>query len=227
MLRLDLKHFSKYIILLILNSLIASFLLIIVSIYSHNFSFSYFIWNLFLSWVPLLVSVILIYILKNKLWSSWPALIISFIWLIFLPNSFYMITDFIHLMEVPNNYLLYFVVAFTAIICSASINGYISLYLIHRELKKRLSSKSAWVLVALISLISSYAIYIGRVLRWNSWDILTNPGGVIFDVSDNFINLNSLKNSIFTTFLFFVLIFSIYILIDRGLKFLIKPKIIS
>ena len=226
MLTLDLKHFSKYIILLILNSLVASILLVIASIYSHNFSFLYFIWNLFLSWVPLLVSVILVYILKNKLWSSWTALILSFVWLIFIPNSFYMISDFIHLVEVPTDYLLYFAIAFTAIIYSASINGYISLYLIHRELKKRLSSKSAWVLVALISLVSSYAIYIGRVLRWNSWDILTNPGGVIFDVSDNFLNFNSLKNSIFTTLLFFVLIFSIYILIDRGLKYLIKPKTI-
>lgn len=226
MLTLDLKHFSKYIILLILNSLVASILLVIASIYSHNFSFLYFIWNLFLSWVPLLVSVILVYILKNKLWSSWTALILSFVWLIFIPNSFYMISDFIHLVEVPTDYLLYFAIAFTAIIYSASINGYISLYLIHRELKKRLSSKTAWLLVALISLISSYAIYIGRVLRWNSWDILTNPGGVIFDVSDNFLNFNSLKNSIFTTLLFFVLIFSIYILIDRGLKYLIKPKTI-
>ena len=226
MLTLDLKHFSKYIILLILNSLVASILLVIASIYSHNFSFLYFIWNLFLSWVPLLVSVILVYILKYKLWSSWPALILSFVWLIFIPNSFYMISDFIHLMEVPTDYLLYFAIAFMAIIYSASINGYISLYLIHRELKKRLSSKTAWLLVALISLISSYAIYIGRVLRWNSWDILTNPGGVIFDVSDNFLNFNSFKNSIFTMLLFFVLIFSIYILIDRGLKYLIKPKTI-
>lgn len=226
MLKLDSKHFSKYIILLILISLTNSLLLVIVSFYSHNYSFLYFIWNLFLSWVPLALSITLIYILKNKLWSSWSALFMSFVWLIFIPNSFYMISDFVHLIEVPTNYLLYFVIAFTAIIYSASINGYISLYLIHRELKKRLRPGTSWLVVAIICLISSYAIYIGRVLRWNSWDILINPGGVLFDVSDNFLNFNSLKNSILTTLLFFVLIFSIYILIDRGLKYLKRTKTI-
>ena len=226
MLKLDSKRFSKYIILLILISLTNSLLLVIVSFYSHNYSFLYFIWNLFLSWVPLALSITLIYILKNKLWSSWSALFFSFVWLIFIPNSFYMISDFVHLIEVPTNYLLYFVIAFTAIIYSASINGYISLYLIHRELKKRLRPGTSWLVVAIICLISSYAIYIGRVLRWNSWDILINPGGVLFDVSDNFLNFNSLKNSILTTLLFFVLIFSIYILIDRGLKYLKRTKTI-
>lgn len=226
MLKLDSKRFSKYIILLILISLTNSLLLVIVSFYSHNYSFLYFIWNLFLSWVPLALSITLIYILKNKLWSSWSALFMSFVWLIFIPNSFYMISDFVHLIEVPTNYLLYFVIAFTAIIYSASINGYISLYLIHRELKKRLRPGTSWLVVAIICLISSYAIYIGRVLRWNSWDILINPGGVLFDVSDNFLNFNSLKNSILTTLLFFVLIFSIYILIDRGLKYLKRTKTI-
>ncbi len=225
MLKLNSNNFIKYIVLLILNSLVASLLLILVSVYSHNFSFLYFIWNLFLSWVPLIVSVILIYLLRKKLWSSWSALILSFIWLIFIPNSFYMISDFIHLIEVPINYILYFTVAFTAIIYSASINGYFSLYLIHREINKRFSFKASWFLVALICLISGYAIYIGRVLRWNSWNILTNPGGILFDVSDNFLHFNSLKNSVFTSFLFFVLIFSIYLLLYIGLKLYKKLKL--
>ncbi len=220
MLKKSVNKFAKYLVLLGVNSALAILLLMVVSFYSHNFSFLYFIWNLFLSWIPLALSIILILVLRKKLWSSWLALGLSFFWIIFIPNSFYMISDFIHLIDVPVNDLLYFAIAFSAIIYSASINGYFSLYLIHREFYKRFSLKTSWIAVAVICLVSSYAIYIGRVLRWNSWDMILNPGGVLFDISDTLLHFNSLKNALFTSLMFFILIFSIYILFFVGLRFL-------
>src|SRR6267142_719972 len=67
---------------------------------NHSLAYDYLLWNLSLAWLPLIFAVWLLSILKDRLWSSWLALAVSVLWLVFLPNSFYMISDFIHLQEV-------------------------------------------------------------------------------------------------------------------------------
>jgi uncharacterized membrane protein len=62
-----------------------------------------------------------------------------------------------------------------------------------------------------VLLLCSFAIYLGRYLRWNSWDVLFNPAGLVFDVSEPFINPTSHPQVFTTTLMFFVLLASIYI----------------
>ena len=66
--------------------------------------------------------------------------------------------------------------------------GTASLFLVHRELSKRLSAPRSWLLVELVVLASSFAIFLGRDLRWNSWDIIVNPGDVAADILDRVFN---------------------------------------
>ena len=65
--------------------------------------------------------------------------------------------------------------------------GLASLEIVHRVLRRHVQEKVAWGLLALISALSGYAIYLGRFLRWNSWDLFTRPlgvlGSVVSDVS--------------------------------------------
>jgi uncharacterized membrane protein len=71
------------------------------------------------------------------------------------------------------------------------------------------------MMVAVVLLLCSFAIYLGRYLRWNSWDVLINPAGIIFDVSEPFISPTSHPQAFTTTLMFFVLLGSIYAVIYR------------
>ncbi len=213
--------FKKFLYALILFSILVSLLLVFTSIYFKYTGLYYLIWNLFLAWIPIVLVYILISYLKNHAWSSWLGIIITFFWLVFLPNSFYMITDYIHLLDVPLNTVLYFAISFTGIIFNATLLGFLSVYFIHQELKKRVSRFYADFCLVLIFLASGYAVYIGRILRWNTWDIILNPGGLIFDISNQFLKLNDLASATITTLMIFTLLTGLYIILYNGIRFLL------
>jgi uncharacterized membrane protein len=181
------------------------------AIANRSLQFDYLLWNLFLAWIPLLVGVLLLHSLRTRLWSStWP-LVLTLIWLVLLPNTFYMISDFVHIQDVLRSSLLYDVVMFTAFIFTAALLGFSSLYMVHARLRTRMSMRSSSVVVGAIIFLCSFAIYLGRDLRWNSWDVITNPAGILFDVSDHLIHPLHSGDMFTTTFSFFVLLGSLYI----------------
>jgi len=184
---------------------------------NHSFDFNYLVWNLFLAWLPLLFSLRLIHVLRQKRWSSWEGIGWSLLWLVFLPNSFYMISDFIHLQDVRRVDVLYDAIMFTAFIYTGVILGFSSLYLIHRQLKNRLIGQSAAAWIAVMLFVCSAAVYVGRDLRWNSWDILTNPGGLLFDISDRMIHFSTYPQMLITIISFFILLASMYFMLWRGI----------
>lgn len=186
----------------------------------HSLSYSYLPWNLLLSWLPLMFALWLAKTLQTQLWSSWKALAISMAWLLFLPNSFYMISDYIHLQDVAHADILFDAVLFTAFIYTGVALGFSSLYIIHRLVKQRFSTRLTIGTIALTLLLCSFAIYIGRDLRWNSWDILTNPGGLVFDVSDRMLHPAAYPVMFLTVASFFVLLSSMYGLVWRGSQLL-------
>jgi uncharacterized membrane protein len=189
---------------------------------NHSSEHAYLIWNLFLAWLPLLFAMMLMIRLRVKLWSSWECLAWSVLWLVFLPNSFYMISDFIHLWDVQRVDVLYDSVMFTSFIYTGVILGFSSLYLVHLQLQRRLSATAAAAWIGATLLICSGAIYVGRDLRWNSWDIFTNPGGLLFDLSDRLQHPASYPQMFVTIISFFVLLSSMYSLIWRGTQ-LLRP----
>lgn len=172
--------------------------------------FGFMCWNLALAWLPLLFAYRLTNVLKHKLWSSWEALAMSMLWILLLPNSFYMITDFIHLQDVKRVDLLFDVLMFTSFVYTGLLVGFTSLYMVHLQLMRRLTPVAASAWIAGVLLICSGAIYIGRDLRWNSWDVLTNPGGLLFDISDRLLHTASYPQMIVTVTAFFVLLCSMY-----------------
>jgi len=117
----------------------------------------------------------------------------------------------VHVQDVVRNDLLYDVVMFTSFIFTSVLLGFSSLYVVHVELRKRVVVQYANVCIAVILLLCSYAIYLGRDLRWNSWDVLTNPAGVLFDVSDHIISPKQSGAMYTTTTSFFVLLGSLYL----------------
>ena len=217
---------TQYVTALIISSLVSIGLFAFSSYRNQDTGYSYLIWNLFLAWLPLLFAVRLIFVLRTKLWSSWEALGWSILWLLFLPNSFYMISDFIHIQELQHTDIVADALMFTSFIFTGVVLGFSSLYLVHLQLKKRYTSQVAAFWVAVTLLASSTAIYIGRDLRWNSWDVLTNPGGLLFDISERLINPSSYPEMFVIVLSFWILLMSMYVLLWRGARLVqqIKPE---
>jgi len=74
-----------------------------------------------------------------------------------------------------------------------------------------------------ILLLCSFAIYLGRDLRWNTWDLFVNPAGILFDVSDRLINPRAHPQMFVTILSFFVLLSMVYYLIWNVIHTLKPP----
>lgn len=217
---------KKYLIYgLLIASAISVVLFICSAIISHSLDYDFLLWNLFLAWIPLLLSTRLVYVLKYKLWSSWEALILSYLWILFLPNSFYMISDFIHLQTVSVSNVIYYAATFSSIIYTAVVVGFISLYMVHIEIMKRFSRQLANIIVLAILISCSYAIYIGRDLRLTSWDVFINPFTVIFDISNRLIHISNYPSILATSGVFFLVLASMYILALSGIKVIKSQRV--
>lgn len=177
---------------------------------NHDYAFSYLPWNLMLAWLALVATLWLERTIHHNLWSSWYALAVTMLWLGLLPNTFYMISDFVHIQEISRVDLLYDVVMFTSFILNGFLLGFMSLFIVHRELLKRVAGRTAHICMGIVILLCSFAIYIGRELRWNTWDILTNPSSLLFDVSDRVLNPHEHPQAFTTTVSFFVLLTTLY-----------------
>lgn len=174
---------------------------------ADTYRYWFLIWNLFLAWLPLAFAALLIIRLRRKGWGHWQNIALSFLWLGFLPNSFYVLSDLIHLRSTGEVSLLYDAVMFTSFVFNAFLAGYMSVFLVHMALQHRRHLRDyAHAIIGLVFLACGFAIYLGRYMRWNSWDVLVNPAGILFDVSDNIINPLAHPQVFVTTATFFALL---------------------
>lgn len=175
-----------------------------------TFRYWYLVWNLVLAWIPLFFSYMLVRWLKKGRWLSVKGLALTALWLGFLPNSFYLVTDFIHLAPTGEVGLLFDAVMIMTFAWTGLLLGFISVYMIHSELQKRVRTRLSVLLIALVFILSSFAIYLGRFLTWNTWDIIINPAGILFDISDRVIRPVSYPSTFTTTTLFSVVLIVLY-----------------
>lgn len=186
----------------------------------YGLQYEYLLWNLFLAALPLVFAIRLVRVLHYKRWSDWEPLGWTLAWLLFLPNSFYLITDLIHLREVGSDAILYAAVVFTSFIYLGVVLGFSSLILVHHELRRRLLPLAARLWVAGVLLACSFAIYLGRDLRWNTWDVIFKPAGLLFDISDRLLQPAGYPMMFVTVISFFVLLSSLYAVLWSGAKLL-------
>jgi uncharacterized membrane protein len=220
--RLPLQPRTQFLLALLQATVVTIGLFVVRVLRNGNGDYNYLAWNLFLAWLPLLFALWLTRILRTKLWSSWEGLGVSALWLLFLPNSFYMISDFIHLHGIATVDLLFDAVMFTAFIYLGLTLGFSSLYLVHLELKKRFNALRSAGFIGGVLLLASFAIYLGRDLRWNSWDVLTNPAGLLFDISDRLLVPAGYGSIAITVLSFFALLASMYALVWYAVRLVRK-----
>lgn len=156
-------------------------LLLFRMLFTGTTDFVFLIWNLVLAWFTYHWAKTLLIQIKwqeNKI----IRLSIPLLWLLFLPNSFYIITDFIHL-TYPRNAPFWID---TLIISSFALVGFYlgaySLYQMEFIIRIHYNPKITKVLMPFVLLLTAYGIYLGRYIRLNSWDVLTQPKTVISEI---------------------------------------------
>jgi uncharacterized membrane protein len=156
-------------------------------VYTDSRLFLFLNWNLFLAFVPWLFSSILVIypgIHKNKL----AIVILLLSWLLFFPNAPYILTDLFHLRLESTMPVWFDLVLILSFAWTGLMFGFMSLWDIEFILRSKLNNKLLPVVSSVLLFLGSFGIYLGRYLRWNSWDILQEPFKIFYDIGDNLIN---------------------------------------
>jgi uncharacterized membrane protein len=157
---------------LALLSLFSAALIVTRYVYSSEQLFGGLIWNLFLAWIPFGLAI-LIYDRHRAGTRPLRLLPLAALWLLFLPA--YIITDFKHLVPSAVVPLWVDIVVIAAPAWTGMLLGFLSLYLVQAVVRSLAGPRVAWVTAVAVLGLASFGVYLGRVLRWNSWDVLTHP----------------------------------------------------
>ncbi len=186
----------------------ASVALVVARIISTgNFRYSFLVWNLLLAWLPLVFALLASEKYERASGRDWRFLGLAGAWLLFFPNAPYIFTDLTHL---TTRYFGHFWVDLMLILLCALtglVLGFVSLYLMQSVVERMLGRPASWLFIATVAALSGFGIYLGRFMRFNSWDVLFRPvqlyRGIGNWVTDPLANPTSLAFPLlFGTFLF-------------------------
>ena len=128
-------------------------------------------WNLFLAVVPLVLAHALAWASRRD-WALLAVPLLACSWLLFLPNATYLISDLVHLEDGASrvNVLTLGLVALTGLLI-----GVKSVQIVQRIVERRFGVAWGWRAVQATVVLTTLGVYMGRVLRWNSWNVLSRP----------------------------------------------------
>ncbi|RFS22492.1 DUF1361 domain-containing protein [Chitinophaga silvatica] len=144
------------------------------------------IWNLFLAYIPFAITAWMEKrpsLLQNR--YNWYLCFI--VWLLFIPNAPYILTDLFHLFDggVPVWYDLFLIFTFA---WNGMVLGYLSIRSMEGMWSRRHSRWPSWLFTLPVMFLCSLGVYIGRYLRYNSWDVVKDPITLLSDVKGILLN---------------------------------------
>ena len=172
-----------------------------------NLRYSFLAWNLFLAWLPLVFALLACDRYESGSSRNGGFWCLAGAWLLFFPNAPYIFTDLIHL---NTRYFGHFWVDLVLILlCAVTglVLGFLSLYLMQSVVERMLGRAAGWLFIAAVAPLTGFGMYLGRVMRFNSWDVLLKPRQVYHGigswVADPFANPGSVSFTVlFGAFLF-------------------------
>lgn len=209
--RTKLKRFSETEKLLALSVLFTLVLLLIRVIITGDDAYMFFPWNLFLAALPLVCSRQL----KKQGHFTFKAFMLLGVWLLFFPNAPYIITDLFHFSERPPVPYWYDLTLIISGAWAGTAMGFVSLMHVEKFLAPLIKPKWRMPAVLLVILLCSYGIYLGRYLRYNSWDIVSRPFDLAHITAVRFISPWNYPEFAGFTFLFSVLLGLMYFTVKR------------
>ena len=167
-------------LVLVTVALIFSIILLMVRMkLNKSYFFLFLIWNVFLAIIPYTITMYLntkpnISKIKLAFWSL--------VWLAFLPNAPYIVTDLIHI-KIGNHSLLWLDVL---VVLSFALSGLLLFFISIMDMQKLLKSKLEKLPVEVVSIViiflCGFGVYLGRFLRYNSWEIISQPHLLFKDI---------------------------------------------
>jgi uncharacterized membrane protein len=149
--------------------------------YGEVGAYDFLPWNLFLAWIPLIAAT-LVYDRARRGTPLAHLLPLAAVWLLFLPNAPYLLTDFVHLGSRDDAPLWFDIVLFGSFAWTGMLLGFLSIFVMQTVVRNAYGWIWSWVLVGGSLAASSFGIYLGRSLRWNSWDFVVRPGALLQDI---------------------------------------------
>lgn len=177
------------------------------------------LWNLFLAFIPLALSFWL-YRRKtlSRSWGWWLAFIV---FIAFLPNAPYLLTDIIHLIR-GTRFVDTWVIAliFIPLHLVAIVLGFEAyvVSLINQDYYLKRQGAGQYILWSelMTHALCAIGIFMGRFRRFNSWDLVTDPGNVVLITMDDLTSKLPLL-VIFLTFIILAVMYWIFKQITLGL----------
>jgi uncharacterized membrane protein len=150
-------------------------------VYTGSGEYRNLLWNLFLAWIPFAIALV-VYDRDRRGTSPRRLLLPALVWLLFLPNAPYLVTDFAYLARFDGMPVWYDVTMLTTFAWVGLLLGFLSVYLVHDVARRALGTVTSWIAIAAVLGLTSFGVFLGRLARWNSWDVVTNPGSLGADL---------------------------------------------
>jgi len=151
-------------------------------LYTGDRGYLFLLWNLFLAYVPYFISS---WISRTPSWAAYRRKfgLVFIAWLLFIPNTFYILTDLFHLGGHTGAPLWYDLLLIISFAWNGMMLGILSIRQMEKIVVLYLPAKADWVFLYPIMVLNALGVYIGRYLRFNTWDVITNPFGLVSDIA--------------------------------------------
>jgi uncharacterized membrane protein len=200
--------------LLIASVAFSCFLVLLRILVTGQITFIFLVWNLFLATIPYIISRycwLYFHLLKNRMMVA----VLFIAWLLFIPNSFYILTDLFHLGNTGNAPLWYDLLVILSFAWNGLILGLLSVRHMEKVFQCRFGTSHELLFLYPVMWLNAFGVYIGRYLRFNSWDIITSPFRLFVDVIDILIHPMDNKNALAMVITWSVFMTLIYLSIRK------------
>ncbi len=143
-------------------------------VHSRGYTFLFLAWNLLLAWIPYLLTRLLPILSRSQIPNILTGLVLL-LWLLFFPNAPYIVTDLLHLKPralVPLWFDLLLLMSFA---WTGLLLGIFSLLQLQKWVQQQTGKNHDAILAITLLPLCAIGVYVGRFLRWNSWEVFTQP----------------------------------------------------
>lgn len=194
----------------VLSSLLGVTFFAVRWLWSDSSLHIFMMWNLFLAWIPFLCAMLMATMHARRA-AAWQYIVPLLFWLLFFPNAAYLVTDLYNLVDTGQVPYWFDIGFFATMAWTGLLLAVASLQIVQRMVKESVGTLWSWLLVLVVVGLNGVGIYLGRFLRWNSWDIVVDPMGVLQDAIAPFLHPIANRQPVAIIIVFSAMLFVFYV----------------